>query len=92
MATSSTHRQRGKGAAANRSRRAPALASDISRHRGEQRRVSDMKKTKEIRPQEEPVGIVISRGAREEMRPVFAAYVWGPAPDEEVARRDVQAA
>jgi hypothetical protein len=51
-----------------------------------------MKRTKELRPQEEPIGIVISRGARDETRPVFAAYVWGPAPDEDVARRDTQAA
>lgn len=31
----------------------------------------------------EPVGIVISRGTREEPTPVFWAYVWGPAPETE---------
>ena len=31
---------------------------------------------------EEPVGIVISRGSREEPPPAFSAYVWGPAPED----------
>ena len=30
---------------------------------------------------QEPMGIVISRGSREEEAPRFSAYVWGPAPD-----------
>lgn len=30
----------------------------------------------------EPVGIVISRGQRDEPTPTFWAYVWGPAPEE----------
>ena len=29
----------------------------------------------------EPVGIVISNGARHEDTPRFAAYVWGPVPE-----------
>lgn len=33
---------------------------------------------------EEPLGIVISRGARDEPRPAFSAYVWGPAPEPPV--------
>jgi len=32
--------------------------------------------------EQEPVGIVISRGTREEAAPRFSAYVWGPAPQE----------
>lgn len=32
--------------------------------------------------EQEPVGIVISRGSRDEATPRFSAYVWGPAPDE----------
>jgi hypothetical protein len=32
---------------------------------------------------EEPVGIVISRGSREEPPPAFRVYVWGPAPEPE---------
>ncbi len=31
--------------------------------------------------EEEPMGIVISRGRRDEPMPVVCAYVWGPAPD-----------
>jgi len=40
-----------------------------------------MKKTREIPESEEPIGIVISRGDRTEQRPVFSAYIWGPAPE-----------
>jgi len=32
---------------------------------------------------EEPIGIVISRGAQQERPPVFFAYVWGPAPEDD---------
>jgi hypothetical protein len=32
---------------------------------------------------EEPFGIIISRGKRDEPAPVFWAYVWGPAPEVE---------
>jgi hypothetical protein len=31
---------------------------------------------------DEPVGIVISRGSREQDEPRFTAYVWGPAPSK----------
>jgi hypothetical protein len=31
---------------------------------------------------QEPIGIVISNGSRAEVTPRFAAYVWGPVPDE----------
>lgn len=31
--------------------------------------------------QDEPIGIVISRGLRDEPAPVVRAYVWGPAPE-----------
>ena len=34
---------------------------------------------------QEPMGIVISRGSREEEAPRFSAYVWGPVPDAEVS-------
>lgn len=33
-------------------------------------------------PPQEPVGIVISYGAREEPAPAVIEYVWGPAPDD----------
>lgn len=29
----------------------------------------------------EPLGIVISRGSREEPRPMFSAYLWEPPPE-----------
>lgn len=29
----------------------------------------------------EPIGIVISGGNRDEVSPLFLAYVWGPAPE-----------
>jgi hypothetical protein len=31
---------------------------------------------------EEPIGIVISRGSRDEPTPAFASYEWGPALEE----------
>jgi hypothetical protein len=34
------------------------------------------------RHEHEPVGIVISDGPMRETTPVFAAYVWGPAPEQ----------
>lgn len=40
-----------------------------------------MKKVREITDSEEPIGIIISRGDRKEARPVFSAYIWGPAPE-----------
>lgn len=33
--------------------------------------------------EEEPMGIVISRGSRDEPPPRVLAYVWGPVPDDE---------
>jgi hypothetical protein len=40
-----------------------------------------MKRAARPRAEEEPVGIVISSGARAERLPVVWAYVWGLAPD-----------
>ncbi len=39
----------------------------------------------------EPVGIVISRGNRDEPTPAVFAYVWGPAPEGEEERERVRA-
>ena len=44
-----------------------------------------MAKTKRVRAAEEPLGIVISRGSRDEPPPTFSVYVWGPAPEPEPA-------
>ena len=46
-------------------------------HRG--KTMSAIKNTIE----QEPIGIVISRGSRAEAAPRFWAYVWGPAPETE---------
>jgi hypothetical protein len=35
-----------------------------------------------IELEQEPVGIIISRGSRDEATPRFSAYVWGPVPEE----------
>jgi len=32
-------------------------------------------------PDQEPIGIVISRGSHDERAPMVSAYVWGPAPE-----------
>jgi hypothetical protein len=42
-----------------------------------------MPKSVESKEESEPVGIVISRGSREEPTPAFFAYIWGPAPEAE---------
>ena len=42
-----------------------------------------MAKTKRKHAAEEPLGIVISRGSRDEPPPTFSVYVWGPAPEPE---------
>ena len=35
-------------------------------------------------PPQEPVGIVIHAGWQDEVAPRFAAFVWGPAPEDDV--------
>ena len=44
-------------------------------------KVMRMKIDRSNQKSQEPIGIVISRGSREEATPVFWAYVWGPAPE-----------
>ena len=41
-----------------------------------------MKAQLRVPKEQEPVGIVISRGSREEPRAAFTAYMWGPAPED----------
>jgi len=45
-----------------------------------------MKKIREVTDSDEPVGIIISRGDRTEQRPIFSAYIWGPAPEPDTAK------
>jgi hypothetical protein len=40
-----------------------------------------MKKIPVVTESQEPIGIIISRGDRAEQRPIFSAYIWGPAPE-----------
>jgi hypothetical protein len=42
-----------------------------------------MRKAAASKEESEPVGIVISRGSRDEPTPAFFAYIWGPAPEAE---------
>lgn len=48
---------------------------------GPKLREHHMKKVREVIETDEPIGIIISRGDRTETRPVFSAYIWGPAPE-----------
>jgi hypothetical protein len=41
-----------------------------------------VERASQVELEEEPVGIVISRGSRDEATPRFSAYVWGPVPEE----------
>ncbi|MFI5239035.1 MAG: hypothetical protein ACHQQP_04435 [Gemmatimonadales bacterium] len=40
-----------------------------------------MTKNQEAKRSDEPLGIIISRGSRDEPTPIFSTYVWGPAPE-----------
>jgi len=42
-----------------------------------------MAKIRSMEQEQEPVGIVISRGSRAEQTPRLTEYVWGPAPELE---------
>ncbi len=48
--------------------------------------VVDMKMSRPKSEESEPMGIVISRGTREEPTPAVFAYIWGPAPKAPVAQ------
>jgi hypothetical protein len=45
-----------------------------------------------VQHDEEPMGIVISRGWQPETTPRFAAYVWAPFPDDDEIESEVKAA
>ena len=51
-----------------------------------------MTNTRQSTKEEEPLGIVISRGSREESAPRFWAYVWSQVPDSAATPTDVKAA
>lgn len=45
----------------------------------------------EVQVNEEPVGIVISRGWEPATTPRFSAYVWAPGPEDEIDQDAVAA-
>lgn len=45
-----------------------------------------------LKEPQEPVGIVISNGTREEVMPKFAAFEWSPAPDDQQRAPEAKAA
>lgn len=49
-----------------------------------------MPNTIDTTEQTEPVGIVISRGNRDEPTPAFFAFVWGAAPEDKSASERAQ--
>jgi hypothetical protein len=51
-----------------------------------------MKSSSEKSYQDEPVGIVISRGSRAEPAPIFHSFVWGSAPELTPVPQDTKAA
>ena len=51
-----------------------------------------MAKSRKAEIEQEPVGIIISRGSRAEQTPKFIEYVWGPAPTESDANGEMVAA
>jgi hypothetical protein len=51
-----------------------------------------MKRARRSSQSQEPMGIVISRGSREEATPAFWAYVYGPAPEDSVDETEPRAA
>lgn len=51
-----------------------------------------MKADRSNQKSQEPIGIVISRGSRDEAIPVFWAYVWGPAPEQDAEQVTPKAA
>ena len=46
----------------------------------------------QIEPDEEPMGIVISRGSRAELAPRFWAYVWSQGPEASAPPIETKAA
>ena len=45
-----------------------------------------------IPAEQEPLGIIISRGPRGDDAPAFSAYVWGPVPEIATEKGEAKAA
>ena len=65
--------------AANRSRREAMRPS----HRIVASRIYNMKGKQKPTAEQEPMGIVITRGPRTEKAPTFFAYMWAPDPEDD---------
>ena len=70
---------------------APVRGAPFARRRAHPK-VMQMKVDRSNQKSQEPIGIVISRGTREEATPVFWAYVWGPAPEQDAEQVTPKAA
>jgi hypothetical protein len=68
------------------------VANRITPNSSAQRAFIYMKATTKLVPDQEPVGIVISRGSRIEPTPTLFAYVWGPAPEVSDEPREAKVA
>lgn len=51
-----------------------------------------IKRVRKDEPPQEAIGIIISQGDRREPAPRFAAFVWGPVPDDELETAATKAA
>ncbi|MFL5593895.1 MAG: hypothetical protein ACJ77S_03905 [Gemmatimonadaceae bacterium] len=51
-----------------------------------------MKKDRKETSASEPMGIIISRGDTTQPTPVFSAYIWGPAPEDDTQASENRAA
>lgn len=69
----------------------PVLVGRSRAEPSEEREFYYMKDSISSVSEQEPMGIVISRGSRQEATPMFFAYVWAPAP-EDTDSLEVQAA
>lgn len=67
--------------AANRSRRRAGQTS-ARRYEPDPHRISSYMKATPSQAPQEPMGIIISPGARQDLTPARFAYVWAPPPDE----------
>ena len=83
--------QTGTLAAMEVARRRTVRAADVAR-RWAVSQVMHMKIDRSSQKAEEPMGIVISRGSRDEATPLFWAYVWGPAPEQDAGQVTPKAA
>ena len=89
---SSSLAQRPSAPAANRSRRLPRPVCAPLAYCRLTSTPYYMKDTPAGSHESEPIGIIISRGARTDQPPVFRAFVWGQAPEAPPVPKDCKVA